>query len=569
MDISRAHQSRYLSRYFRYKLAPLALLALAQAAIAQQPPGAGGQLLQIPPSPVQPRSAPQVRIEQRTPATPATTDDLKIRVQLLRVTGATAFSESDLLALTGFVPGTELSLAQLQAMAARITEHYRWNGYFVALAYVPAQEIQDNAVSIAVSEGRYGNIAVRNSTNLSEGIPQGALAGLNTGDAIMTEPLESRLLVLSELPGVVVSSTLAPGVVAGTSDLLVDITPGARFSGSVDADNAGNRYTGQYRIGATLNLNNPLGMGDVASLRLLTSGSGLQYARASWQRQLGRGQVGVAYSWLGYELGKEFAPLQAHGTARVASVFGRYPLQRSRSSNLYAQLNFDWKSFNDRVDSTGGEVDRKSRVLTASLFGDRTDTWGGGGYVTYLAALSSGVLDIETPSARAADAITAQTNGSFGKLAFSASRSQRLGAGPFSLYGSISGQVASKNLDSSEKMVLGGMNAVRAYPEGEAYADEGLLLNIELRYDLPKPASLPGYMQLAAFVDAGSVRTNHSPWAPGPNDRTLSGAGFGINWGDPGNFLVRAYYARKLGNQVALSAPDRSGRFWVQLVKYF
>ena len=40
-----------------------------------------------------------------------------------------------------------------------------------------------------------------------------------------------------------------------------------------------------------------------------------------------------------------------------------------------------------------------------------------------------------------------------------------------SLFASVNGQLASKDLDSSEKMVLGGMYAVRAYPEGEAYAD--------------------------------------------------------------------------------------------------
>jgi hypothetical protein len=28
-------------------------------------------------------------------------------------------------------------------------------------------------------------------------------------------------------------------------------------------------------------------------------------------------------------------------------------------------------------------------------------------------------------------------------------------------------------------------------------------------------------------------------------------------------------YARKLGDGVALSAPDKSGRFWVQAVTYF
>jgi hypothetical protein len=32
---------------------------------------------------------------------------------------------------------------------------------------------------------------------------------------------------------------------------------------------------------------------------------------------------------------------------------------------------------------------------------------------------------------------------------------------------------------------------------------------------------------------------------------------------------VKAYYARKLGSEDAQSAPDKSGRFWVQAVKYF
>ena len=40
-------------------------------------------------------------------------------------------------------------------------------------------------------------------------------------------------------------------------------------------------------------------------------------------------------------------------------------------------------------------------------------------------------------------------------------------------------------------------------------------------------------------------------------------------WTDPGNFSVRAYYAVKLGNEDAVSAPDKSGRFWIQAIKYF
>jgi hemolysin activation/secretion protein len=561
-------QSRIRPRSAKFVLLPLALLALGPAVFAQQPPTAGSQLQQIPPAPLAPRAAPQIRIEPATAPASAAADATRILVKTLLVKGNSLFTDSDLIALTGFAPGSELTLGDLQGMAAKITQRYRNAGYFVAQAYVPAQDIKDNTVTIAVTEGRYGAVTLHNRSNLSDSVARRSLAGIDGGAPIVLVPLEERLLLLSDLPGVQVSSTLTPGTAPGTSDLIVDIVPGARVSGSIDADNAGNRYTGEYRVGATLNLNDPLGLGDVASLRLLTSGSGLKYGRAAWQVPAGRAEFGVAYSWLDYSLGREFESLQAHGTAQVASVYGRYALVRSRNDNLYAQLEFDAKKFHDQVDSTPAVTDKHSRVLVASLLGDHRDTLGGGGADSYAVSWSSGDLDIETPSARAADALAARTDGHFDKLTFSAMRLQSLG-GPFSLYAALSGQIASKNLDVSEKMELGGMNAVRAYPEGEAYADQGFLATIEGRYDLPRSTAMRGQVQLVAFVDAGSVTLNKNPWAPGDNHRTLSGAGVGVNWGEAGNFLARAYYARKLGSEQALSAPDKSGRFWVQLVKYF
>jgi hemolysin activation/secretion protein len=553
----------------KHLVLPFALLALSQIAMAQQPPTAGGQLQQIPPAPVAPRPTPEIRIEPRAVAPAPVAGEVKIVVDTLRVTGATVYSEAELLALTGFVRGAQLSLSDLQAMAVRITNQYRRNGYFVAQAYLPAQEIKDNAVTIAVSEGRYGQITLRNESNLSDVLARDTLGGLNSGDVIMLAPLESRLLLLSDLPGVVVKSTLVPGVAAGTSDLIVDVTPGQRVSGSIDADNAGNRYTGANRIGATINVNNPLGQGDVASLRVLTSGKGLKYARLSYQVQVGKAQVGVAYSRLDYALGKEFANLHAHGTADIASVYGRYPVLRSRRDNVTLQLAYDAKTFHDRVDATASATDRKSGVLMATVYGDHRDNLVAGGLSAYSLTWWAGSLDIQTPAARAADALTARSNGHFQKLSFNAMRLQNLG-GPVSLYAAVNGQLASKNLDISEKMELGGMNAVRAYPEGEAYADQGVVVNLEARLDLPRfTGTLPGQVQLVAFVDAGAVTLNKEPWAAGENHRRLSGAGVGAIWSDPGNFMVRTFYAHKLGHEPAQSAPDRSGRFWVQLVKYF
>lgn len=546
----------------------LAALALSSGVAAQQPPTGGA--LTVPLAPPVPRAAPEIRIEQRAApaaASAATAPERRIRVQTLRVSGAQLFSEADLIAVTGFTAGSELALSDLQAMAARITSYYRDRGYFVAQAYLPAQDIRDESVTIAVSEGRLGRVELRNDTRLSDHVARSTLQGVDHGGVITAQPLESGLLLLSDVPGINVSSTLSPGAVPGTSDLAVHLTPAAAVSGSIDADNAGNYYTGAYRLGATVNLNNPFGLGDIFSLRVLGS-SGLKYARASYELQAGRGRVGAAYTHLEYEVGKEFAALGAHGTAQIASIWGRYPMLRSRKDNVWFQLGLDAKKFDDRVDAIPAATERNAQVLSASVFGDHRDDVFGGGVSTYFLTWSHGRIDIETPAARALDTVTAGTQGDFDKLSFHAMRLQRLG-GPFSLHAAISGQVASKNLDVSEKMSLGGMNAVRAFPEGEAYADEGYLLTLEARMDLPPlPAPVPGSAQLVAFVDTGTVRMNKEPWAAGDNSRTLSGAGVGINWGEAGNFLVRASYARKLGGETATSSPDKSGRFWIQLVKY-
>lgn len=552
------------------KLAPLALLVLSSSVFAQQIPSAGGQLQQIPPTPIPEQPAPKLSIEPRSVAESPAVDMAKITVNRLSVTGARIYSEAELLALTGFEPGSMLTLTELRGMAAKIADHYHRNGYFVAQAYLPAQDIENGVVTIAVIEGHYGKVILQNQSSLSDDVANRILDGLNSGDIIASAPLESRLLLLSDLPGVSVKSTLVPGATFGTSDLIVALHPGKTISGSIDADNAGSRYTGEYRVGATLNLNNLAGLGDVASLRVVTSGSGLSYARISYQVPFGRAYAGVAYSYLTYSLGREFEYLDANGTAEVATLYGGYSLIRSRNTNLSAHLALDAKTFEDRIDATSSVTEKEVQALTASLIGDHRDSFAGGGVSAFSLALTTGNLDIQTPAARTIDAATARSNGHYNKLGFSAMRLQHV-TDVVSLYGAISGQVASKNLDVSEKMVLGGLYGVRAYPVGEAYADEGYLMTLEARLLLPKfSQQMPGQMHLIAFADSGTVTINKNAWDSSiDNRRTLSGAGIGLSWTDPGNFALRTYYARKIGNEAATSAPDESGRFWIQAVKYF
>ena len=107
-------------------------------------------------------------------------------------------------------------------------------------------------------------------------------------------------------------------------------------------------------------------------------------------------------------------------------------------------------------------------------------------------------------------------------------------------------------------------------PEGEAYGDEGYLLTAEARLTLEALSRrMGGQVQAVAFVDHGWVRFYESPWLPGRNHRSLGAAGVGLTWADNHGLQVRAYYAFKLGDGHALSAPDHSGRVWFQASKFF
>jgi len=545
-------------------------LIASQSAWAQQAPvGAGGLLQQIPQAPTPQNPPPDMQVNRSAPVAAAVPGGPRIVVRSLHISGAKHFGQAQLLVVTGFTAGSELDLGGLRLLAARITAFYNRHGYILARAYLPEQDITSGTVTIDVIEGRFGQIVLDNRTRLTDGTARGILAGLNSGDIVTTEPLERRLLLLSDVPGIRVRSTLSPGTAVGTSDLKVSLTPGPTITGSLEGDNAGNRYTGAYRAGATINVNNLAGRGDEFSLRGLTSFDGLYYGRASYQMLVGKATVGVAYSHIYYELGREFKSLDASGNGDVASIYASYPIIRSRNSNLYALVGLDAKWFEDKLGSVDTISHRRTQVASVGFSGDEHDGFAGGGASTYSASVAHGNLDIRDAADRDADAVSARANGGYTKVQYSISRLQTV-AGPLSVYGWVRGQVAFNNLDISEKMELGGAYAVRAYPEGEAYGDQGYVATAEARLQLPRFGhAVPGQFEVFGFVDVGAVDYAKDPWIVGSNRANRSAYGGGIDWAVSSGFTMKGTYARKLGDEVATSAPDSSGRFWFQIIKLF
>src|SRR5690606_37373460 len=130
-------------------------------------------------------------------------------------------------------------------------------------------------VEIAVFEGRYGEVALRNDSRLREEEAARAILGpVRAGALVKAAPLERALLLLDELPGVTARASLSTGGEPGASDLRVHLTDAARFAGFFRLDNYGHELTGRVRGAVTANVNNLLGYGDRLDLQVTTAGSG-------------------------------------------------------------------------------------------------------------------------------------------------------------------------------------------------------------------------------------------------------------------------------------------------------
>ena len=540
-------------------------------AYAQQPPDAGTVLHSVKEPKIPLKPAPEIDIQSAPKPALKAPPGLKVNVKSFNVSGNTVFSEAILLPLIANQIGKELDFEALKQVAETIATYYRSQGYFLTQAYLPAQNINNGAVEITVLEGRVGEVKLRMSKDarLNEATARDILSVIKPRDLVNERSLEGGLLLLNDTPGAIVKSTLEPGGRVGTADVVVDLNDdGRRISGSAEFDNWGSRYTGEYRLGANININNPSGRGDLLSIRGLTSNNnGSPLGRLSYVFPISASgtKLGLSYSALKYTLSQEFASLQAQGDAAVASIYVLHPFIRTRNLNVFALVGADLKKLQDRQATF--KDDRKLSMYKVGVSGDFRDAVFGGSLNTFSFAATGGNADITTPGVKTLDQSVNgyHTQGTFNKLNIEYQRVQSLVSNT-SFFLSISGQQASKNLTSAEKFALGGPNGVRAYPVGEASSDSGSLMNAELRWNVPQSD-----LMLSSFIDAGTARIHRNPLITDvQNTRNLSAYGVGLNYGRAGDYLLRSSVAwRGSKDQPQADTQGNYPRYWVQLSKSF
>ena len=485
-----------------------------------------------------------------------------VRIKSVRFDGnASLLTEAQRSQLASTIEGTDVGFAEIGALAEGANTALRQNGHLLARAIVPPQDATEGVLTITIIEGALEDIIFNYEGNV------------RTNPAIFTRianqyvdrqslnknDLETALLRMNDMPGVAARSRLTPGDAAGTTKLVVDVSQAPIFSGSLSGDNFGSPSTGRAQGHAQIGLTDLTGSGDFTRLGLSVS-EGQRYASASLAMPLSvHGLLATFdYGYLDYkniDAVGEAAGLE--GSAHYGSVGLAHRAVRSRDRNLTLSGTLNGKVLRD--DSAVGRLaDKRIFSGTVAISGDARDTVWGGGITQVSVSWTFGDLDLSNlPSAEFVDALTFQTQGKFHRLNADIARLQKL-PGNFSLYTSMSGQWANKNLDSSESFSLGGPYGVRGWPVGEARGDKGLLSSAELRYDAPIPAAL-GVLQFAGFFDAGRIWVNDRSFGIPPvnacscNSYSISSVGVSGSWRRD-NINISVGWSHGLGRNPGRSA---------------
>lgn len=560
--------------FFITALLTISVISMAWSA----PPDAGQLLREQQPQRKLPDQFPQREAAKERPA--LADSGVSVAVNSFRFTGYEGLTtESELQALVAEAVGKKLTFTELQALAAKITHHLKDKGWFLARAYLPNQDVTSGIVEIAIIQGSSdGTLIIKRgpTARISEKVLRSiGETAVRPGQALSERKLERAILLMNDLPGVKAHAYLNPGATPGSTSVQVDVDEGSLLSGIIWGDNYGNRHTGTWRGNGILTLNAPLGYGDQLSL-LLTGAEGISQGKLAYTFPIGPcGLKGnLSYAGMHYRLVGDMSDLEMDGWSHVAHLGLSYPVLRSRLTNLSTTLGYEFKVLNDYAFSTRLR-DKRLHSGTLGLNADHFDTLLGGGYTTLNASATFGALKESV-----ADIEITDTEGSYNRFNLSIDRLQRV-ADRLTLNFSYSGQLAFRNLDSSEKFILGGPYGVRAFPVGEAPGDQGSLFNVDLLYDLPLPGTW-GSLQASGFYDAGFISLHKNEWANSINTATnsnnywLQGAGLGLFYSYKNIFSLKTIWAHVIGDNPGRSTTGLNSdgkndwhRFWLLAALYF
>lgn len=484
--------------------------------------------------------------------------------------------------LKKIVEGYQRKSLDIQAMRQLqndVTKFVRDRGYTVCQAVIPPQEVKNGELEVKIYVAKYDTVTRVSQTKkekiaeISGRVLDKYVEQIKPGEVIRDVRLEKTLNRLNDLPGVQARASLKPGRVAGTTGLDIEIERRPVWNNYVFADNGGSKATGRYRYGFYTEINNPGKQGDKIGVSGMTSNGDLWGGSVKYEAPVGyRGtRMGVALSLTDYDSVDDFSGnswFDTKGRSIGLSYYGYTPVYRDKRSRVHAIWGYDYRKLKDKytdseysmlMSSIGAELQESKRHSHVGHVGFNGSEYEKNRFTSYGATYWFGNTVQEQSFVKGDNA--SHTEGFFHKG--TAEFTHILFDGKTNYRINMNGQIASRNLDSSERFYIGGMNSVRAYA-GSTYAgDKGFYWCGEIRRNF----GVKG-LEAAVFLEGADAGIKGDKG----NHRTLQGWGLGLRYREDNNWHAQLDYARKFRRETgdAYDSRDSSmGRWWFQVYKMY
>jgi hemolysin activation/secretion protein len=483
--------------------------------------------------------------------------------------GNTVISQAELESFTQPYVGRSLSLPDLEEVAAKVAELYRNKGYTLATTYVPQQDIRFGIVTIAILEGRIGEISVTGNQHYSTDFIRGSFAQAMEDQVIRNVALERALLLLNEYPDLKVAAVLEPGTSTGSTNVHVKAEDKLPIHATLDYNNYGFNTISRNRFGAGVEAGNVLFNGATLNLNGIIGDhpDRLLFLTGAYAVPIGVHGTKLVLSGSDgrFDVGAELAALQIRGKIKTYDISVIHPFIKTRFQTLTAEAGFASKD--NRLFTLGTITgDDAVRMAKIGVNYDRLDL-SGRTYVSLYGFQGLGEI-LGGMNDNAAQSTRQGADNRFTKAVMNGGRIQSLGHDVL-LVLRANGQVTTGPVVVIEQMLLGGPDSVRGYQLGERFVDEGYTVSAETR--VPFFPSVLGSTQAAAFIDHGAGRLrNPQPGEKGSS--SLTGTGVGLQTELP-------YFSTKLRADVGFPigpkpvggtvAGDRSPTFYLQAIARF
>ena len=501
----------------------------------------------------------------------------RITIKSIKFQGVTILGDMELKGIVEPFIGVPLSYEEMLEIGMAVETYYRQNNY-LSRAILPPQDLTDGVLVVDVIESVFSKIEVEKELedlpNTQAHVQAIIQAQQPLGQPLNSKGLDRALALANDVPGISAQGSLRQGREAGETELLLQLYQGRTRQAELSFDNGGSRSTGANRLMASLTLFNPRDMADMFNAVLVHT-LGSDYARLAYSLPAGLDgwRMGFNFSAMKYEVVVgDVGIVGAIGHSITKGMEWLYPLIRRDDMGATVSLTADIKNFKNTSAQSQLISDYEAKVVSAQISGFMRDLNPGSGSGTYSLQMSHGTINLDRSPSLQTDQTGPKTAGEFNKIRVAGSWTQPITA-ETSAFISYTGQLADKNLDSSEKMQIGGMNGVRAYPTGEGSGSDGQLLQFELRHKLESG------INLATFYDWGQIWLQHDPFYPGGpqnNRNTYSGFGASVGYTNDDGVNFKATWARRQGHNPnpTQTGTDQDGtrdrnRYWLQVTVPF